>query len=405
MLDDVHRLTSNQRRFLLDIIISARPPIAIWLAERLEALDITELFATGTTQGRDYGSIVTIEEYWRGNKNKRFEKVISNVADRRAKDAKDIEMTKYAECLNESLDGSEWQGHYLAGKKIVEQRIRDKTTNHHKYSEWIKDRENFKGTPREIALAWRTLEILIERDQKNAQKAFDFALGTEEYEQKDVSSVRNAAELFFCKEFEIPYYYGLSRLADMASSNIEQFLWLAGDIFEESVSAFLLQKSSQLLPSTQERILKKAIKTKWETLSQQIRHGTDVCKFIESVGKFARWETDKPNAPYAPGVTGFAISMKDRFQLVDPESLNKNKDLQQLAKVISSCITHNLFEITLDQKCKGQYWMVIYLNRMLCVHFGLPLQYGGWREKSLKDLCKWISKGFSSPIKNGGLFS
>jgi len=36
--------------------------------------------------------------------------------------------------------------------------------------------------------------------------------------------------------------------------------------------------------------------------------------------------------------------------------------------------------------------MVMYLNRMLCVHFGLPLQYGGWREKRLADLQGWLSR-------------
>jgi hypothetical protein len=331
--------------------------------------------------------------------------VLSNVADRRARDAKDVELGSFSECFQESLDGAEWQNHYSKGKEIIEARVRKKAANKQRFVEWIKERESIEGSPREVALAWRTLEILIERDLRKTQQTFDFALGTDDLEQKDVSSVRSAAELFLCRELEIPYYFGLSRLAALASSNIEQFLWLAGDIFEESVSSVLLKRSGQLSPNAQERILKRTIKSKWDTLPQQIRHGTDVCMFLDSVGKFARWETDKPNAPYSPGVTGIAISMVDRQWLADPKNISKDQDIQRLARVITSCITHNLFEITLDQKCKGQYWMVMNLNRMLCVHFGLPLQYGGWREKSLKEFCKWLTKGFTAPNKNGGMFS
>jgi hypothetical protein len=65
-----------------------------------------------------------------------------------------------------------------------------------------------------------------------------------------------------------------------------------------------------------------------------------------------------------------------------------------------SCIAHNLLEVRLDHGQGGQNWMLMYLNRMLCVQFGLPLQYGGWREKSLKDMVLWFKKGFSPQTKS-----
>ena len=405
MLDDLHRLTSSQRRFLLDEIISSRYPVGVWLAERLEALDVRELLSSGISNGRDYDRIVTIEDFWRGSASKRFEKIVSNVADRRSRDAKDVEIGTFSECLQESIDGTDWQDDFHKGTEIVENRVRKLTNGKSKYAEWIKEREHYEGSQREIAIAWRSLEILIERDRRKAQRTFDFALGVEDLEHREVSSVKSAAEMFFCREFNIPYYYGLSRLASMASSNIEQFLWLSGDLFEEAVSAVLLKQSGQLSPKDQERILKKTIKDRWSALPQQIRHGTEVRMFLESVGKFSRWETDKPNAPYAPGVTGIAISMADREKLIDLNFIKKDEALLRLSRVLSSCIAHNLFEITLNQKCKGRYWMVLNLNRILCVYFGLPLQYGGWREKTLRELCDWLDKRFAPPRKLGGLFS
>jgi len=405
MLDDVHYLTASQRRFLLNEVIATRFPNTVWIAERLEALEFEELLSSGASNGRDYGQVIAIEDYWRRSASKQFARVVSNVADRRARDAKDVEIGSFTECLQDSLDGTEWQNQFVEGTKVVSRRVSDKAYGKARYIEWVRERENISGTDREVAIAWRTLEILIERDQQKVQRTFDFALGVEDLEHRDVSSVRAAAELFFCQEFKIPYYFGLPRLASMASSNIEQFLWLTGDLFEESVSAILLKKSGHLDPISQERILKKTIKQRWKSLPQQIKHGADVSRFLEAVGKFSKWETEKPNAPYAPGVTGIAILMMDREILNDRKATKNDPDLLRLSQILTASIAHNLVEVTLNQKCKGQNWMVFYLNRMLCVHFGLPMQYGGWREKQLHELVSWVNRGFTPPSNRSGIFS
>ncbi len=408
MLDDLHQLTSHQRRVLMDEIIKTRYPIPIWIAERLEALEMDELVSSGAIKGRDYEQVINIEEFWSGGSNKRFERAISNIANRRAREAREVELSSFAECLAESLDGNEWQEKFRQGSEKVITRVRKKAEGKERYKEWIAEREQMIGTDREIAIGWRALEILIERDQLKKQKSFDFALPAEDLQQKDVSGIRAAAELFFSREFDIPYYYGMPRLATMTSANIEQFLWLAGDLFEESLSKALLnpKKSKNLSPERQEAILKRTIKEQWKNLPQRVKYGTEVCKFLESVGKYAQWETNRPNAPYVPGVTGIAISMRDRKVLIDSKKTNNVPDFSRLADTLMSCIAHNLIEVRLD--CKqgqvGHYWMVMYLNRMLCVHLDLPLQYGGWREKSLRELVIWIKKGFTPPPKSSELF-
>lgn len=404
MLDDIHLLTPKQREWLLNAVLSLRTSVSIWLAERLEALTVDELLSPGSPQGRDY-EIVTIEDYWR-SKPVKFEKMVFSIADRRTSDARDVEIGRFAYCLQDTLDGDEWQSTYEAGIDVVSQRVKEKAGMHPKFAAWISEREAASGTPREHLLGWKTLEILTERELRKAQKTFAFVeLDAEDLAQRDSSDVRAAAELFAAREFHLPYYYGLSRLACLASSNIEQFLWLSGDIFEECVSAALLQKVTHLTPASQERILRKSIKGVWRELPQRVKYGTQVMQLLESIGGLALWETEKPNAPYSPGVTGVAISMSERDTL--KTALQKGSDKQHvlLGEVIASCIAHNLLEITLNQRCKGQYWMVMYLNRMLCVHFGLPLQRGGWREKRLADLQGWLVKGFVRPNGNARLFT
>ena len=97
--------------------------------------------------------------------------------------------------------------------------------------------------------------------------------------------------------------------------------------------------------------------------------------------------------------------MDDRERIRKAMRESSDERLRLLGEVVASCISHNLLEVHLNQKCKGRYWMVLYLNRMLCVHFGLPLQYGGWRERGLQDLAQWLETSPSSFASQTELFT
>ena len=89
MIDNIQRLTKTQRDNLFDAFVNLRVPIGVWLAERLEALTTKELF--GAEIGREYGEPIKLEEFWRREGNK-YEQMIANIADRRAKLNPDIQM-------------------------------------------------------------------------------------------------------------------------------------------------------------------------------------------------------------------------------------------------------------------------------------------------------------------------
>jgi len=395
MFDDVHKLTAGQREKLLAALIESRTSVSTWVAERFEALSTDQMLSSGATAGRDYDCVIPLEQFWReGGKKQRFERLLISVADRRARAATAVEIGSFASCLQASLEGNPWQDRMALAVKDVSDRVRTLAGNSPRYHEWLSARETVKGTPSEILLGWRTLEILIERDKRKAQASFDFALSTEELEHREGSDVQAAAELFLARELELPYYFGPSRLAGLASSNIEQFLWLAGDQFEEAVSAALLRKPIDLPPDRQEAIIRKAVDRFWEEIPQRVANGGEVRKLLQAVGEFAKWATYQPNAPYSPGVTGIAVSMADRDRLREPRLLSGTAPVQQLASAIASAIKHNLLEPFLDYKVKGDRWMVLYLNRALCVRFALPLHYGGFREQTLTELCQWLEHGF-----------
>jgi len=394
MLDDIHKLAQRQRECLVKMLIGLRNTASVWIAERLEALQAGEVLDVGAIGNRDYGQIINLESFWR-NRSKRFETTARDIANRRAQAAADVEIESFEGCLQSTLDGAEWAKKLEPALSTVIDRGRAAAGTDSRFKEWVGARESLEGTTREMLLAWRTTEILIEREKRKRQLAFPFPFSTEDLEKKDDSAARAAAELFLKQEFHLPYYFGFSRLVSISSSNVEQFLAVAGDLFEEIASAALIKKPHDLAPDRQEKIIQKIATAWWEQeLSRRIPYSQEVRTLVGAIARFAHSETYKPNAPYSPGVTGIAITMSDRDKLRDNSFLDSRPDAQHLASVIATCLAHNILEAVPNYPQGYQYWMVLYLNRLLCVHFELPLYYGGWRSKSIDELCRWQQGGF-----------
>jgi hypothetical protein len=392
MLDDIQELMPNQRKLLIDIVAGGRPPIGVWLAERYEALSVDELLSPGAIAGRDFGQVVDLERFWRSSGNwRKFERAVLGIADRRARSAADSSVGSFGGHLVGDLDGHEYSGRLHDALATVSDRVRRRAEVNAEFTSWIAKLDTQRAGPVwEQAISWRVMEIQIAREMGRAQRRFDFAISEDAPEHEASFGVKATAELFFTQEFDFPYYYGPSKLALLASTNIHQFIWLAGDLFEEVIAASLLKRSTHLSPERQEAIIRKAVSDRWKRVPQELRNGREVKAFLDQIGRYARSVTYEPNAPYAPGVTGIAISMRDRETLRDAQTLKNNPQLNALARVIATCIASNMFEPILDYRVKNKDVMVLYLNRMLCVQFRLPLGYGGFREQSLSKLASWL---------------
>lgn len=404
ILDDVHKLTRPQRQGLMETAINSRIITGLWLAERLEALSFCDLLSQGAIMGRDYQQTF-IENSWR-EKPKQFEKLVLNIAQRRVDQAIEVETQSFSGALESSLDDTFWQPKHEQAVTVVKNRVKRMDAQKGRYAAWIAEREQMQGTPRQLAVAWRMLEILVEREERKSQKAFDFAFDAAELQAKDDSSLRTAAELFLAEEFKIPFFFGSSMLARLASSNVEQFLWLAGDQFEEvaSVNVINPKEVARLKPELQEVILRKASQFLWNEIPRRLPRGRTARLLLESIAEFANWQTYRPNAPYDPGVNGVAISMQDREKLMDAGYVAKHPDHGRLAEILAAALANNFLEVQLDYSVKGDRWMILNLNRLLCVRYRLPLNYGKFREKSLDELCDWMEHGFKRPGKEPSLF-
>ena len=118
--------------------------------------------------------------------------------------------------MQDSLDVPQYEPVFGRACEEIEARIIARAGSSKRFEEWIGAKRQMQGTPRERAIGWRSLEVLIERELRRPQKSLfdDLLLEEGELEEKNDSSVRNAAELFLSREYGLPYYFGPSASRD-----------------------------------------------------------------------------------------------------------------------------------------------------------------------------------------------
>ncbi|WP_330442635.1 hypothetical protein [Flavobacterium sp. C4GT6] len=389
VLDDAHKLSSSQRKNLKKYLSEKRGSFSIWISERLEALDSIENI--GSFLERDYNEI-NLESFWRKNP-KKFDKILRNISEKRASISTE-DIPSFENYLLDNLNEEQYKETLKTyfNKKINSLQNISQYTN--KFDEWIEFAINYSGSEYQKSLKASEIDILIKRNLGKQQLSFEFPLTKEELNDKITSDITSAALLFLSKEIKLPFYYGFSSLVKSSSSNIEQFLSFSSVFFEEMISNKISGENIVLSDSDQDKLIKDVASQKWKELKRIVPFPELVINFLNSLGEFSRKETFKPNAPYSPGVNGFAIKENKGIKLINDENIwTENSIYDQLINVLSTCVAYNLLEIQItNQGKKGQSWHVYYLNRWLCIMFNLPLSYGGWRHKSPDELTKWLKK-------------
>lgn len=391
MFDDLQWLSDNQRKSLMYTLTNERTNCGIWVAERMEALNYQEILSEGVLQNRDYEGVLKLENQW-STSHKAYSKFVSQVARLRADQAEGFGGHDFLSLLEDDDTHSLTSIWKTASEKIkmrVEKRISEKQQERN----WINTTLSSHSSDYEKAVHWRATEILVERGLAKNQPLLDLT-SDEDSSLKYNSGVRNAAVHFLREEFKAPIYFGKNMLAMASSWNIYQYIEVAGDIFEE-ISAKVTgprAKPNNLTTNRQHAIIKNAAKKRWHGIPRRLPMGYEARRLLEAAGIFCRYQTFHPRAPYAPGVTGFGITMEDRARLIDRVD-SEPIYYPKLRQVLASLVAHNEVTPRLDHRNKGREYVVFYLNRLVCVYFDLPLGFGGWREKSLGELSQWLEKG------------
>lgn len=400
MFDDGHDLADSQRRDLLTALTDRDLDLSRWYTERYSALRPDEVLGDGEPNrghvvvhierdARSMGGSIR-----RGHRLRPFESMLIDVADRRASKALADYGDETANDFSEFLDAGEDDVLRDVGADVVpvlRQRVLALTGNHPRYEAWVSEAASLAGYA--AVLRWRELEIVVTRDRDRSQlELLDLPLTADDLRAQSGSALREAAALFLRDEFRIPYYFGPQRIARLASQNIEQSLQLDAALFEEMLALLTLRRRPWLTPQSQDRIVRVVSDELWRAIPLRRAHGRDVQHLLLRIAALAQRDTYRPKAPYAPGVSGTALSMRDRALLLDPDVRARTPGAEALYRALGAAIGHNLLSAELNRSVKGDRWMVLYLNRLLCARFNLPVSYGGFRERRLEDMCKWMSE-------------
>ncbi|MEQ8176417.1 MAG: hypothetical protein ABRQ26_15305, partial [Syntrophomonadaceae bacterium] len=399
MLDDIQDLSPKQR-ILISKLLQGVFPTARWIAERYQDLRPEDIIEPGANEGREYK--IHRLEHWASQSKAKFQKGLVDIASKRVRMSGIVDVSSFEVLLETVENKTTYESKYCLAVDTIYSRIN--SNSQYGFNDWINKTINMEGNLFEKAVALRELEILIERKKRRENTLFpEIEFPVLEMDKMSSTSVQNAAKLFISKEFKIPYYFGIDILKTLSSWNIEQFLNICGNLFSEIMAAATLRKSKQpiLAAMRQQAIIKDIAKKRLDEMPIRITNGSQIKNLVLNLANLCQKLTYAPNAPYAPGVTGFAIGSSDWDNLCSSSFLEKKPRLKNLAYVLRDAIAYNILEVRMPVFCKHHEWVVLYLNRLYCANYWLPLDYGGFKEQKLDLLLQWLEAPTEGITKEG----
>lgn len=387
LLDDIHKLTTNQRAILKNSLFVVRNRPGVWLAQRSYALNENEILGPDATVERDY-YFRQLENQEDIGKNSKFNKALISVANKRAK-AYSVDIPSFSSCISNSININS------VITKTLQKALNDILSYTEKYIsvDTIKSYIHSDSLYDKVVLA-RVVKILIDRKKNKSQLALvnSFYEPTQEELKKmqTDASIKNAAEYYLAVEYCLPYYFGIERLQLLSFGNIYQFLSYCGAIFERKISYAYNKKrmNSKVTATEQDQIIRRVSKQRWEELDVLYVNSKRIKQFISNVVEICVHTRELGAASYNGGTfTGIGIK-EDLFRKI----LESHPDIK---KLLAECVSANIIKKrTIKQGTKGERVEVFYLNRWLCVYFNLPLAYGGWKPCS----CQLLEHLFNDDI-------
>jgi hypothetical protein len=397
LFDDGQELAPAQRTLLLHAFHDRELRLARWYTERYSAMEPEELVGDGEPRRNSVPVWLEREAQRlgantrRGTRTRKFEKLLADIAGKRANrllHEYDNEDQQFTELLDVD-EGDELVPRAERAVGTIRARLASELADSERYRTWFNDADALG--PLESARRWRELEIVITRDRDRQDVGlFELELTEAERKARSDAAIREAADLWLRREFGLPYYCGSRQLARLAAENIEQYLNLSADLFDEMLVGITLRRGARVPRLRQDAALTAASDQFWAEIPDRRIGGRAIQQLLRHVAKLCRADTYRPKAPYAPGVTGTALSMRDRARLLNADVRARMPGAQALFDALHGAIGHNLLRAHKDRSVKNDRWMVLYLNRLTCVRYGLPLGYGGFRERTLEEMCHWM---------------
>lgn len=382
IFDDFHKLSSDQKKCLIEAFYVLRPKVGVWFGQRFIGLSTEKILLSDGRVGREYSEDkeLNLENYWTRNGNI-FDKMIADIANSRLNGISDMP-GNYEDLLeNKPFREDKYKQQISCGIDKLIEIVSKECRGMHKYDDIFAELSGHTDKNWALAKSWQILLMLIRRDQRG-QLFLD--LQKMQYEEFDKISKENQgiAEYYFSIDNQIPYYYGMNTLKKMSSYNIEQFLTFAGSVFELNKAGRVISNNEliKVSPEEQEELFLKMAEQRWNDIPQRFTSGVQIQNMIENLCMQAQKERKRESNSYTGGTfSGIGIEI-NQLSLILQEDCYK-----ELREILGQCISEWYFEkrkVTQNNK----EWLVLYYNRWICLKFQLPFAYGGWMRISAAQL-------------------
>ena len=390
MFDDAHLLDSWQRELLLlELERHDQTAFASWVAMRLRGLEPQEIVSEETRPDREGFEPIRLDNWSKFN----FEPWFLDVGDRRARRA-EREVSSFEGCLSDSL-GLEFSDSKLSEVVRSERELTYALAEPYGllYSEWLAQWENEVSglTLPEQAARWAQLQVLMQRRIQNRQGEFTFAPLPAALVENAGSATLEIATIFMSERNQLPFFFGAKSVANLASSNVDQFLSLAAALFDLLLNTGSLGRRRRLLPaSAQHKLIVDVSSSYVRDIGTRIPYGQDVANLVAGIAQLSHDETWRPNSPISPGVTGVSIQNSDRDELIEAGKTPGSSE-SRLLNALASAIAHNVLSLRQTKGRRDEDRAIFYLNRLMCPAFRLPLGFGGYKPRKSSDLLAWMT--------------
>lgn len=377
MLDDVQELYPDQRQHIRAEFMR-RASVPRWLAVRTHVFGLEDLISVeGAEQGREYREI-PLDEIFQ-EKPSVFGKFAANVVHRRLQYTDSLQQVSIEDFKDLLRQPSETVSVGTAKKAVdgVAKRVSDirRGTN-------FEQRVKSRGDSLQSSVVPFSDLVQLEQEmigfERQANKGQLSLLPDLDVPEISNGKTAEAAWLFASRRCRHPYYWGFDTLSNVASGNVEQLLSTSATFVDRMIYRAELDRDKAISANQQEDVFKRCADDYYRALEEKHRRGSAIRQFVDNLGLFFEEVTYRPYAPIAPGVNGFGLTRQQIEQAAGPSV--QTRDAQVFREVLTNAVAGNVLSVRVTKQGQaGAEKIVFYFNRILCVRFRLPLNYGGWQ--------------------------